>query len=192
LTAAISDSLGRVVEDEQSSELHTKATFYVDDNYLYKIVYFDTQGKERHHKYIHHYCNGATAILYLFDASKRPTFERVEQWINECQQCEPPIQILVGNKIDLVATKKNLVNPVTKTEGLGLAKKYGMEYFETASVGQASVEALFDHLFNSLLGLIQNPPDPESLMGKNVVLGKRVSEDVKFKMALADLLPNYD
>ena len=41
---------------------------------------------------------------------------------------------------------------------------------------------VFDHLFNSLLALIPNPPDPESLMGKNVVLGKRVLNDIKFKL----------
>lgn len=89
-------------------------------------------------------------------------------------------------------TKKNVVNPVTKTEGLGLAKKYGMEYFETSSIGEGTVSLVFDHLFNSLLGLIPNPPDPEALMGKNVVLGNRVCNDIKFKMALADMLPNYD
>lgn len=50
---AISQNLGKVVENEQSTEIHTKTTFYIDDSYMYKIVYFDMQGKERHHKYIH-------------------------------------------------------------------------------------------------------------------------------------------
>jgi len=77
---------------------------------------------------------------------------------------------------------------------MALAKKYGMDYFETCSVGEApSIVQVFDHLFNSLLSLIPNPPDPEQLMGgKYVVLGKRVLNDLKFKLALAELLPNYD
>jgi hypothetical protein len=29
-------------------------------------------------------------------------------------------------------------------------------------------------------------------MGKNVVLGQRVLNDMKFKMALAEMLPNFD
>jgi hypothetical protein len=29
-------------------------------------------------------------------------------------------------------------------------------------------------------------------MGKNVVLGQRVLNDIKFKMALAEMLPNFD
>ena len=36
-------------------------------------------------------------------------------------------------------TKKNVTAPVTKVEGLALAKKYGMEYFETSSTGEASI-----------------------------------------------------
>ena len=149
-------------------------------------------GKERHHKYVHKFVNGSTAVLFVFDTTKRTTFEKVEQWINDCDKCEVPIKILVGNKIDLAMTKKNLVNPVSKVEAVALARKYGMEYFETCSVGEASIVQVFDHLFNSLLSLIPNPPDPEQLMGKNVVLGKRVLNDVKFKLSLAELLPNYD
>jgi|TARA_B110001450_G_C17244760_1_gene328973 Ras-related protein Rab-18 len=100
---AISATLGSVVENEESSELHIKTTFYIDDAYQYKIVYFDMPGKERHHKYVHKYVNGSTAIIYLFDITKRPTFERIEQWITECERaCEIPIKILVGNKVDII------------------------------------------------------------------------------------------
>ena len=116
----------------------------------------------------------------------------MEQWINECEGCDAPVKILIGNKIDLVMTKKNIVNPVTKTEGVGLAKKYGMEYFETSSIGEASIMQVFDHLFLSLLQHIPSTPDPEALMGMNMVIGKRISQDLPFKMALADLLPSYD
>lgn len=157
-------------------------------------------GKERHHKYVHKYVNGSTAIIYLFDVTKRPTFERIEQWITECERaCETPIKILVGNKVDIMQNQgqnkkqaQQIVNPVTRVEAVNLARKYGMEYFDTCSIGEASIVGVFDHLFNSLLALIPNPPDPEQLLGKNVVLGSRVLNDVKFKLSLAELLPNYD
>lgn len=202
----------RLVSDFKASficnflSLFLQTTFYIDDAYQYKIVYFDMPGKERHHKYVHKYVNGSTAIIYLFDVTKRPTFERIEQWITECERaCEIPIKILVGNKIDImqanqgmgggqVAQKKaqQVINPVAKNEAVNMARKYGMEYFETCSIGEASIVQVFDHLFNSLLALIPNPPDPEQLLGKNVVLGSRVLNDVKFKLSLAELLPNYD
>lgn len=123
-------------------------------------------GKERHHKYVHKYVNGSTAIIYLFDVTKRQTFERIEQWIGECERaCETPIKILVGNKVDIMqnAGKKQaqVANPVTRVEAVNLARKYGMEYFDTCSIGEGSIVGVFDHLFNSLLALIPNPPDPE-------------------------------
>jgi len=83
-------------------------------------------------------------------------------------------------------------NPVTKVEAIALARKYAMEYFETCSIGEASIVQVFDHLFNSLLALVPNPPDPSLLLGKNVVLGQRVLNDIKFKISLAEMLPNYD
>ena len=129
--------MGSVTENEESSELHLKTTFYIDDSYQYKIVYFDMPGKERHHKYVHKYVNGSTAIIYLFDLNKRQSFEHIEQWINECEQGgEAPIKILIGNKADLLQNKKPLVN---KVEAMNLARKYGMEYFETSSIGEASI-----------------------------------------------------
>ena len=176
---AISQTLGTVVENEESTELHIKTTYYIDDAYQYKIVYFDMPGKERHHKYIHKYVNGSTAVLYLFNVVKRSSFEKVEQWIQETERCEVPIRILVGNKVDLaqaIQSKKATGSgaPVSKVEAISLAKKHGMDYFETCSIGEASIVQVFDHLFNSLLALVPNPPDPAQLMGKNVVLGQKV------------------
>ena len=103
----------------------------------------------------------------------------------------------MGNKVDLanaIQSKKagGQSAPVSKVEAINMAKKYGMEYFETCSVGEASIVQVFDHLFNSLLALVPNPPDPAQLMGKNVVLGQKVLNDIKFKLSLAEMLPNYD
>ena len=93
-----------MVENEESTELHIKTTYYIDDAYQYKIVYFDMPGKERHHKYIHKYVNGSTAVLFMFNITKRASFEKVEQWINECDRCEVPVKILVGNMVDLASS----------------------------------------------------------------------------------------
>lgn len=192
---AITSTLGTVVENEESTELHIKTTYYIDDAYQYKIVYFDMPGKERHHKYIHKYVNGSTACIYLFNIAKRSSFEKLERWITETESCDTPIRILVGNMVDLTTnpqTAKNLIDPVSKVEAASLARKHNMEYFETCSVGESNIVQVFDYIFNSLLALVPSPPDPALLMGKNVVLGQRVLNDIKFKLALAETLPNYD
>jgi hypothetical protein len=60
-----------------------------------------------------------------------------------------PIKILVGNMVDLAQTQQQTMiqkgksslgsSLVTKVEAIALARKYGMEYFETCSIGEASI-----------------------------------------------------
>eukprot|EP00357_Protocruzia_adherens_P037789 CAMPEP_0114985790 /NCGR_PEP_ID=MMETSP0216-20121206/8067_1 /TAXON_ID=223996 /ORGANISM="Protocruzia adherens, Strain Boccale" /LENGTH=214 /DNA_ID=CAMNT_0002348155 /DNA_START=31 /DNA_END=675 /DNA_ORIENTATION=+ len=189
LLDTISNNYGKVLENEQSSEVHVKTLGYLDDNTLFRIVYWDLPGSEHHQKFISKYCMGATAALFLFDASKRSSFERVENWIMELEKCDIPTQVLVGNKIDLVGSKK-AQNAVNKSEPVGLARKYGMEYFETCATGESSIAQVYDHIFTSVINSIPNPPDPGDLLGKGIVLGKRLTSSVKFRQALFD--PNYD
>lgn len=125
--------------------------------------------------------------------AKKKTFERVENWIQETAGCNALVKILVGNKIDLVMTKKTPKGTnVTKQEGEAMGKKYGMEYFETSSITDAAIQPVFNHLFDSMLSHIPNPPSPENLVGKNVSIGPRVTKDMTFMLALAESLPNYD
>jgi len=142
---AISSTLGTVVENEESTELHIKTTYYIDDAYQYKIVYFDMPGKERHHKYIHKYVNGSTACIYMFNVTKRSSFEKMEQWIQETQNCETLIRIMVGNMVDLTTnpnTQKTLINPVSKVEAIALARKYDTtaHHYRCKTLGQAQTK----------------------------------------------------
>ena len=75
---AITNTLGTVVENEESTELHIKTTYYIDEAYQYKILYFDLPGKERHRKYTSKYVNGSTACIYIFNVAKRSTFDKME------------------------------------------------------------------------------------------------------------------
>lgn len=78
----------------------------------------------------------------MFNITKRNSFINIEKWIQECQSCDTPIRILVGNMIDLTTNpknQKNLNNPVSKVEAIALARKYDMEYFETCSIGESNI-----------------------------------------------------
>jgi hypothetical protein len=37
---------------------------------------------------------------------------------------------------------------VNKSEAIGLGRKYGMEYFESCSIGDTSIAPIFDHIFS--------------------------------------------
>jgi len=51
-------------------------------------------------------------------------------------------------------------NGVSKSEAISLSKKYGMEYFETCSIGDTSINLVYDYLFNNVVNSIPNPPTP--------------------------------
>jgi len=62
----------------------------------------------------------------IYSVTKKQSFENVEKWIQINEKANPPIKILIGNKVDLYSTTKNAIQ---KADAVALAKKYGMEYF---------------------------------------------------------------
>jgi len=97
--------------------------------------------------------------------------------------------MLVGNKVDLYSTTKNTV---PKAEAHSLAKKYGMEYFETCSIGDSSITPIFDYLFTIITASIPNPPTPQSLVGKGILLGKKLINSPKYHLALCEIATLYE
>jgi GTPase SAR1 family protein len=55
--------------------------------------------------------------------TKKLSFENAEKWIQINEKANPPLRVLVGNKVDLYSTTKNTV---AKADAVALAKKYGM------------------------------------------------------------------
>lgn len=105
------------------------------------------------------------------------------------EKANPPIKLLVGNKVDLYSTSKNTVS---KADAIGMAKKYGMEYFETCSIGDSSITPVFDYLFTTITGTIPNPPTPQSLVGKGILLGKKLINSPKYHLALCEIATLYE
>ncbi|EGR27478.1 hypothetical protein IMG5_195250 [Ichthyophthirius multifiliis] len=186
---AITQNYGKIMEQEQSDELNMKTVGYMDVDTFFKIAYWEIPGQQRNQEYFYRYCLGASAAIYIFDISRRQTFERIENWIQESEKCEIPIRILVGNKVDLYSSTKGAVQ---KSEALGLAKKYGMEYFETCSIGDSSISLVYDYLFTTVVNSIPNPPTPQSLIGKGILLGKRLLNSAKYQLALCDIASLYE
>jgi len=120
----------------------------------------------------------------MFDLSRRSTFERAELWITEIEKCSAPIKFLIGNKLDLANEKKG--EQVTKAEAIGLARKHGMEYLEACSVGEASLMQVFEQILGGVVSMIPEPLIIEGLMDKGIVLGKKITQNPKMKILLAE------
>ncbi len=97
---AMTQQNGKVIELETSEELSERVSLYVSDSLLYKITYWEIPGKERHLKFINHYCLGATAALVLYDSTKHSSFEKAEKIFQCLESCEIPYKFLIGNKVD--------------------------------------------------------------------------------------------
>eukprot|EP00826_Nyctotherus_ovalis_P059529 TRINITY_DN8287_c0_g2_i3.p3 TRINITY_DN8287_c0_g2~~TRINITY_DN8287_c0_g2_i3.p3 ORF type:complete len:147 (+),score=55.17 TRINITY_DN8287_c0_g2_i3:73-513(+) len=116
--------------------------------------------------------------------TRHSTFERAETWISEIEKCSAPLKLLIGNKIDQANEKKG--EQVTKAEAVGLARKHGMEYVEACSVGEASLMQVFEQMLGGVVGMIPEPLTIEGLMDKGIVLGKKVTQNPKMKILLAE------
>ena len=193
--AALTQNYGNVLENETVEEMHFKSVVFVAETTTYRLNYWDLPGSERYLPLSSRYAAGATAALFVFDGNlhsvtRRSTFERMERWIHECEKVEILTKVLIGNKFDLASKRETQV--VSKTEAMALAQKYGMEYFEISALDEGSLAHVFEHTFNSIVANIPNPPDPGMLLGKGISLGKKLTNNPKFKTALFDADSKYD
>ena len=125
------------------------------------------------------YCLGSTVAVFLFDLTKKSSLEKVGNWITETDQCEIPVRYLVGNKLDQFDASKTGID---RNQGRELASKFGLHYFEVSSIAEGGLNDLFQNIFTSMKNLIPNPPKPENLLGKGVVLGKKLLSSQKYQL----------
>jgi GTPase SAR1 family protein len=125
----------------------------------------------------------------VFDLSKRSSLEKIDNWILETEKCNIPVRILVGNKLDIYENSKNVVDrkeidQVVKKFQTGLTNNNQgqLQYFEVTSIGEGNLGNLFNYLFSSIKQEIPNPPKPELLLGKGIVLGKRLLSSNKYQL----------
>lgn len=72
---------------------------------LSACVFQDTAGQERFRTLTPTYYRNAQGAIIVYDVSRRQTFERVEQWLQELDAYvnrTDVVKMIVGNKIDLV------------------------------------------------------------------------------------------
>ena len=113
------------------------------------------------------------------------SFQRMELYYNEVQKVDMGIKILVGNKQDLVGTKKSY-GDVKQAEAQNFAQKYGMEFFETSCENNEGITALGEFMTTQCIQMVNANTDPGMLMGKGVAIGIRLLTNPTFKLALFD------
>ena len=106
-------------------------TIKYNEDTVVHISLWDTAGQERFNNITKQYFNKVDGILLVYDITSRTSFEKINNWMNEINNVIAPNElgiVLLGNKNDL-----ELQRDVQKDEGIELAKKLDMPFFETSA-----------------------------------------------------------
>jgi small GTP-binding protein len=98
------------------------------------------------------YFGGARAVVFVYDITKRYTFDELMKWKTEVDgHLTGYTRLVVGNKLDLVDYRE-----VTYQEGLELANEFDGDYFEISAKSGLNVEGLFMEIALQSIKNLQN------------------------------------
>jgi len=137
---------------------------------IFRVTYWELPGKERHLQFLKNYCLGAAVAIVLFDTTKTSSLEKAENILKSIENCEIPIKYLICNKMDLLNTKKNIVNPVSQQDANTVAKNYNCEYFNCNSTAINFVNPIYTSMTENIIKLIGTNLELRNLIGKNIFI----------------------
>ncbi|XP_010893651.1 ras-related protein Rab-18-B [Esox lucius] len=138
-------------------------TIAVDGNRA-KLAIWDTAGQERFRTLTPSYYRGAQGVILVYDVTKRDSFTRLENWLNELETyCtrNDLVKMLVGNKIDREENRE-----VDRNEGLKFARKHSMLFIEASAKTRDGVQCAFEELVEKILqtpGLWESNAQPRGV-----------------------------
>lgn len=163
-----------------------RTTLLSNDSLIWKISFWEVPALERHMGYLNHYALGSSIAVVVFDLTKRHTFEKAELVLKALENVEIAFKFLVGNKSDLLASKKNLVDPVNESEVEIMAKNYNCSYIATSINEVESVKTFLKQIMKELTTIVGNKMELQVLLGKNISVGNKLFEHETFLKNLKD------
>ena len=148
------------------------------NNKIYRVQIWDTAGQENFRSITRAYYKNSVCALVVYDITNKDTFNNVQTWIEDCKNQSPKtiFMVLVGNKNDLEDKRQ-----VKYEEGMELANKNGMMFFETSAKSGFNVEEIFNSSAKAIAqkiddGFYELSNDSCGIkMGINVSVGNNVS-----------------
>ncbi|MFX1258013.1 MAG: Rab family GTPase [Promethearchaeota archaeon] len=118
-----------------------------------KLQIWDLAG-QKHFSFVRPpFYRGATAIIYVFDLTRRSSFANLPRWKKEVEKViGQKTSVLVGNKLDLAQGNRE----VSKQDGESLKKELNsIAYFETSAKNGTFIDDLFKETVIGILKVSQ-------------------------------------
>ncbi|KAI7896069.1 GTP-binding protein [Mucor mucedo] len=122
------------------------------DNCFIKAQIWDTSGQERYKAITSAFYRGAVGALLVYDITRKPSFDHVDQWLKELREhTEENIPlVLIGNKLDLSDVNRQVSTEIARQ----YATQSNMLFFETSAYDATNVtdafETMFEHVYKEL------------------------------------------
>ena len=144
------------------------------DGKIYFLQMWDTAGQERYKSIVKSYFKSAHGVFFVFDLTSKSSLKGLNAWISEVENKgdENIVKMLIGNKKD-----KENERQIKTIEGLSLAEKLNMDYYETSVLDKVSVDKIFDRMAKLVV-----KKKTELLLDiprKNTILGRKDTYKVK-------------
>mmetsp|Transcript_13985 Transcript_13985/g.40243 ORF Transcript_13985/g.40243 Transcript_13985/m.40243 type:complete len:211 (-) Transcript_13985:59-691(-) len=112
-----------------------------------RLQLWDTAGQERFRSLIPSYIRDASAVMVVYDITRKASFSSVSGWVQNIREQQGPDAriVLVGNKSDLSDSRE-----VQTSEGEDLAKQIGGLFFEVSAKTGGNIDELFSQLVATL------------------------------------------
>ncbi|MFX1501512.1 MAG: Rab family GTPase [Promethearchaeota archaeon] len=116
---------------------------------IFTLQIWDLAGQERYKWVRHEFYKGAKGIVYVFDLTRRETFESIIKWKDEIKKVLGNFSsVLVGNKVDLLNPRKRVIE---KQEAESLKKNIAAcAYIEASAKTGTGVKEFFLKLVSHL------------------------------------------
>jgi small GTP-binding protein len=107
----------------------------------YKLEIWDTAGQERYRGVTSAYCQGANAVVILFDITSQESFERLPEYVAvkvHSTSEETPL-FVIGNKADLEEQRR-----VSTETAMEYCRSINAHYMETSAKTGHNISVLFE------------------------------------------------
>ncbi|XP_078332956.1 ras-related protein Rab-11A-like [Crassostrea virginica] len=148
-----SNLLSRFTRNEFT--LESKSTIGVEfatrsvhiDGKTLKAQIWDTAGQDRYRAITNAYYRKAVGVIFVYDITKRQTFDNVGKWMKEAKDFtdDDVVLMLVGNKTDL-----RHLRAVSSSEARMFAEKNRMSFIETSALDSTHVDMAFQSILKEI------------------------------------------